>query len=84
MSSKAEIEIEIARMRSSADESRRVVCGSRKGKYFLAPAEQPTDVYSAGYEENVFETEAEAEAAIPGLCECGPSFEIEWIVGQYS
>jgi hypothetical protein len=55
----------------------------RAGRYYLAPASNPTDTYAAGYDDNVFDTLAEAEAAIPALCALGGEWDHEWVVGQY-
>jgi hypothetical protein len=56
---------------------------SRAGRYFLAPASDPSDCYSAGYEGNVFDSFDEAEAAIPGLRNVDPEFDHEWVVSTY-
>lgn len=64
-------------------EHRRVVEGETMTiVYRIVPGINPRDFYAAGYDANKFASEAEAEAAIPGLKALGPEFDIEWIVVQ--
>lgn len=50
------------------------------GTWFLAPANDRSDEWSAGYDGNEFATEAEAIAAIPGMRDCSPEQgAIEWV-----
>jgi hypothetical protein len=56
---------------------------NRVGKWFLAPATNPTDVWSAGYDGNVFASEDEALAAVDGLRKLGPLWDHEWVARQY-
>ena len=54
----------------------------RTGKWYLTPAGK-NDPYVAGWDCNVFESEEEAEAAIPSLREAGPDFDHDWVTRQY-
>lgn len=51
------------------------------GTWFLAPSDDYTDDYAAGYDGNTFATREEAEAAIEGL---GEAFgdDAEWVAVQ--
>lgn len=53
---------------------------SNLGRFALAPASAPTDLYAAGYDGNRFDSRAEAEQAIPNLRACGAEFDVDWIV----
>ncbi len=59
------------------------MANDRTGKWFLAPAAAPRDPYAAGYDGNVFDSEAQALAAIDGLRACGPDFDHDWVASQY-
>lgn len=48
--------------------------------YALVPTDDTSDLYAAGIDGNRFDSRVEAEAAIPGLRECGPDFDHEWAV----
>lgn len=51
------------------------------GTWYLAPANDLTNDYSAGYDGNSFPTKDEAEAAIDGLGECLGG-DTEWVAVQ--
>lgn len=52
--------------------------------YYIAPVTDPKDMYEAGYDGNLFSSEADAEAAIPGLAEATKSTEDDWMVETIS
>ena len=52
----------------------------QRGEWYLAPSDDEADDYSAGFDDNHFATQAEAEAAIPALKACGDDFAaIDWV-----
>lgn len=51
--------------------------------WFLAPANDRTDEYAAGYDSNSFASKEEAEDAIEGLRACGDQFVcVDWVAVQ--
>ena len=55
----------------------------RRGLWFIAPVDGPSDAHAAGWETNFFATYAEADAELPYLAAAlGDSAE-EWMVSQY-
>lgn len=49
-------------------------------RFWVVPADDPTDRYAAGYSGNGFPTREAAEAAIPALRELGPDWDCDWVV----
>lgn len=56
---------------------------SRTGKFYIAPQSDPGNPFAAGYDGNVFETEAEAEAELPNLAAVFRTSPDDWCVWQY-
>jgi hypothetical protein len=56
---------------------------SRKGKLYVAPANDPGNPYAAGYDGNVFDDIEQAKGAITELKALGGTWNVDWIVGQY-
>lgn len=51
-------------------------------RYWIAPAENPTDRYAAGYDDNSFASLEEAEGVIAGLRALGEEWDCEWVVHE--